>query len=315
MGRYVARRLLAFIPTLCGVAILVFFMTYLVPGDPAALIAGEGASQEAVQRIRTDLGLDRPWYERLVTWSIAVAHGDLGQSYFLNTSVNQAIADHLPVTASLAVAALLISIIVGVSIGIVASLNHGRFYDWLVMLVALFGLSVPAFWLALNLIVLFAVTLPWFPVGGYVAITQDVGGFIRHITLPALSLGLINAALIARMTRSSMLEVLRTDYIRTARAKGLRERMVVARHAFKNALIPIITVTGVSAGALLGGSVITETVFTLPGLGRMVIESGVKHRDFPILQGGILLIASTYLVINLIVDLLYAWVNPRIRYE
>jgi len=311
---FLARRLFAFIPTLFAVAIIVFFMIYLIPGDPVSVMLGPEATGDAIARAREDLGLNRPLPVQMAAWFVGVAHGNLGQSYFLSQSVNQALVERIPVTFSLASLALIISLVVGIGIGIIASLNQGRFYDWLVMLVALFGISVPSFWLALNLIILFSVQNQWFPVGGFVSITEDVGAFLSHLALPALSLGLINAALIARMTRSSMLEVLRADYVRTARAKGLRERLVVYRHVFKNALIPIVTVIGIVAGSLLGGSVITETVFNLPGVGRMVVEA-VKHRDYPVVQGGILFVTCTYLVINLLVDLLYAWINPRIRYD
>ena len=314
MGRYIARRLLAFIPTLLAVAVIVFFMIYLVPGDPVSLMLGQEASGEAINAKRMEMGLDRPLPERFVSWFADAARGDLGDSYFLNQSVTEALAERLPVTFSLSALALLVAMLVGVAAGIIASIRQGSVVDWLVMLVALFGLSVPSFWLALNLILFFSVQWQLFPVGGYVAFTEDPRAFFEHLFLPSLTLGLINAAVIARMTRSSMLEVLRMDYVRTARAKGLRERVVVYRHAFRNALIPIVTIVGITAGVMLGGSVITETVFNLPGVGRLVVE-GVKRRDYPVVQGTILIITCSYLTINLIVDVLYAWINPRIRYD
>jgi len=314
MGRYVVRRLLAFIPTLLVVSVLVFLMIDLVPGDPVALMLGLEASGEAINARRLELGLHRPLIERMVSWFAKAAQGNLGDSYFLHQSVTQALAERIPITFSLASLALTVAIMAGMSAGIFASVKQGTMADWGVMLLALFGLSVPSFWLALNLIFLFAVRWQWFPVGGYVPLTEAPGAFLKHIFLPGLSLGLVHAAVIARMTRARMLEVLRMDYIRTARAKGLNEWVVVYGHAIKNALIPIVTVIGISAGVLLGGAVVTETVFNLPGVGRLVVE-GVKRRDYPIIQGGILFLTCTYMVSNLVVDLLYAWINPRIRYE
>ena len=314
MGRYVVRRLLAFIPTLLVVSVLVFLMIDLVPGDPVALMLGLEASGEAINARRLELGLHRPLIERMVSWFAKAAQGNLGDSYFLHQSVTQALAERIPITFSLASLALTVAIMAGMSAGIFASVKQGTMADWGVMLLALFGLSVPSFWLAVNLIFLFAVRWQWFPVGGYVPFTEAPGAFLKHIFLPGVSLGLVHAAVIARMTRARMLEVLRMDYIRTARAKGLNEWVVVYGHAIKNALIPIVTVIGISAGVLLGGAVVTETVFNLPGVGRLVVE-GVKRRDYPIIQGGILFLTCTYMVSNLVVDLLYAWINPRIRYE
>jgi peptide/nickel transport system permease protein len=314
MGRYVVRRLLAFIPTMLVVSVLVFLMVDLVPGDPVALMLGLEASGEAINARRLELGLHRPLIERMVSWFANAGRGNLGDSYFLHESVTRALAERIPITFSLASLALAVAIMAGMSAGIVASVKQGTTADWGVMLLALFGLSVPSFWLALNLIFLFAVRWQWFPVGGYVAFTDDPGSFLKHIFLPGFSLGLVHAAVIARMTRARMLEVLRMDYIRTARAKGLSEWVVVYGHAIKNALIPIVTVIGISAGVLLGGAVVTETVFNLPGVGRLVVE-GVKRRDYPIIQGGILFLTCTYMFSNLVVDLLYAWINPRIRYE
>jgi peptide/nickel transport system permease protein len=314
MARYVVRRLLAFIPTLLVVSVLVFLMIDLVPGDPVALMLGLEASGEAINAKRLELGLHRPLMERMVSWFADAARGNLGDSYFLHQSVTQALVERVPITLSLASLALTVAILVGISAGILASVRQGTVADWGVMLLALFGLSVPSFWLALNLIFLFAVRWQWFPVGGYVPFTQAPGSFLRHIFLPGLSLGLVHAAVIARMTRARMLEVLQMDYIRTARAKGLNDWVIVYGHAIKNALIPIVTVIGISAGVLLGGAVVTETVFNLPGVGRLIVE-GVKRRDYPVIQGGLLFLTCTYLVSNLVVDLLYAWVNPRIRYE
>jgi peptide/nickel transport system permease protein len=314
MTAYVVRRLLAFIPTFLVVAIVVFFMIYLIPGDPVRLMLGLEVEAEAIARKRAELGLDRPLQERLVIWLGHVAQGDLGDSYFLNQPVSQAIVERLPVTISLSTLSLLIAVGLGVSAGVIASIKQGSMSDWGVMLLSLLGLSMPTFWLALNLILLFAVMWQWFPVGGYVPLTKDPLEYLRHLFLPSLCLGLVNAAVIARMTRSSMLEVLRSDYVRTARAKGLYERVVVYKHALKNALIPVITSIGIVAGVLLGGAVITETVFNLPGVGRLVVEA-VKRRDYLVVQSTILVITGSYLFVNLVVDLIYTWANPRIRYD
>jgi peptide/nickel transport system permease protein len=314
MSRYIMRRLLAIIPILFIVALLVFLMIDLIPGDPVALLMGLEASGEAINARRIELGLNRPLQERMVEWFADAFRGDLGDSYFLNQPVTAAIAQRFPVTLGLAAFALVVAIVVGVLSGIIASMTRGTSTDWLVMMLAMLGLSIPSFWLALNLIFLFSVKWRLFPIGGYVSLREDPWLFLKHIFLPGTSLGIIYAAMIARMTRARMLEVLNMDYIRTARAKGLRERVVIYRHALKNALIPVLTMIGIAAGGLLGGSVVIETVFNVSGIGRLVIEA-VKRRDYPVIQGGILVVTLSYLLINLTVDLLYAWINPRIRYE
>ncbi len=314
MIRYIARRFLAVPPTLLIVAVLIALMLDFVPGDPAALMLGEEASGEAIAAKRVELGLDRPMPVRLGNWLYQAVQGNLGESYFLNESVAAAIQERYSVTISVALFSLIVAIIAGIATGLVASIRQGRPADWLAMTLSLVVLSIPAFWLALNLIFLFAVQLHWLPVGGFVPLTENPLEYFRHLLLPCVSLGLAEAAVIARMTRTSMLEVLRADYVRTARAKGLRERVVVLGHAMKNALIPIATAAGISAGVLLGGSVVTETVYNLPGVGRMVVEA-VQRRDYPVVQGGILVITLTYLLINLAVDVLYTWIDPRIRYD
>ncbi len=314
MTRYIVRRLLAFIPTIVIMSLLVFLIMDLVPGDPVAFILGEGASGEARDALRIALGLDRPLHERMLNWYLNALKGDLGNSFFLQTSVTQAIVDRLPVTYSLATFALLVAGVLGLSTGIAASLRPGGFFDVGIMALAMLGLSIPGFWLALNLILLFAVKLGWMPLGGFVSPAESVGEYFKHLLMPGISLGIIYAAMIARMTRASMLEVLGMDFIRTARAKGLKNRVVILRHALKNALIPIITMFGVAAGGLLGGSAITETVFNMRGVGRLVVDS-ITRRDFTVIQGGILTVSLTYLVVNLVVDILYVWANPRIRYD
>lgn len=314
MAAYVVRRLLAFIPTLLAVAVIVFFMIYLVPGDPVIMMLGVDAPADAIEAAREQLGLNDPLLSRLAKWFAAALKGDLGTSYFLAQPVTRALAERIPITFALSFFALVVAVLVGVLVGVLAGVKHGTLADWGVMLAALFGLSVPSFWLALNLILLFSVKLRLLPTGGYVPFVKDPVLFFKHLLMPGLALGLTHAAVIARMTRSSVLEVLQFDYIRTARAKGLPERRVVFKHTLKNALIPVITVIGLSMSALLGGSVITETVFNLPGVGRLVVE-GVKRRDYPVVQGGILLVTCVYLITNLLVDLAYARANPRIRYS
>jgi peptide/nickel transport system permease protein len=314
MGRYVARRILAFVPIFFAVAILTFLMIDLVPGDPVVLMLGLETDGESIAAMRTELGLDKPLYHRMAIWFGKALTGDLGRSYFLDQPMTQALRERYPVTLSLAIFAAVIAVGAGVPAGIIAAVNQGRLSDWVAMLLALVVLSIPSFWLALNLILLFGVKLRWFPVGGYVPLGEDPVEWLRHLFLPGVSLGLAYAAMIARITRTSMLEVLRMDYVRTAHAKGLRGWVVIVRHAFKNALIPVLTVVGLSFGGLLGGSAVTETVYTLPGVGRLIVEA-VQRRDYPVIQVGILALTATYLLINLLVDVLYVFIDPRIRYD
>jgi peptide/nickel transport system permease protein len=275
---------------------------------------GQEATPAQRETLRHQLGLDRPFYEQAISWYGNALHGNLGDSFFLQQPVMTALIDRLPVTASLTSFAFVFAVIVGVLAGLVASVRHGRLADWGVMLLAILGLSIPVFWLALNMIYVFSVRLGWFPTSGYSPPSQGLGPYLSHLLMPTLVLGLVYMALIARMTRSSMVEVLGQDFVRTARSKGLRERLVVVRHAFRNALIPVVTVLGFTAGELLAGSVITETVFNLPGVGRLVVDA-VQRRDYPLVQGSLLLITVVYLVVNLVVDVVYAWVDPRIHYS
>lgn len=314
MAVYISKRLAGFVPTLLVLSVLVFFMIHLIPGDPAQAMLGVDATQEAVDNLREMLGLDLPLTEQLLQFFGKLLRGDLGRSYFLSRPVAQAIGEAMPTTFSLASLGLLVAVGIGVPAGVLAAVRRNSWVDGVVMGGALLGLSLPNFWVGLNLISLFAVKLGWFPTGGYTPLSENWLDWLLHLALPALALGVMQAALIARMTRATMLEVLRMDYIRTARAKGLTERVVIFRHAFKNSLIPIITVIGIVVGLMLGGSVVIESVFTLPGLGRLVIAA-VQRRDYPVVQGVILFIASSYLVINLLVDLTYGLVNPRIRYS
>lgn len=313
MSQYLIRRLVAFIPTLLAVAVLVALLMDFIPGDPVQYMMGEEAPYSAVTRRRQQLGLDRPVHVRLVAWLSKAAQGDLGESFMLSQPVSEVIAERYPVTISLTLFAMLVSVSVGIPIGIIASVKQGSLIDWGAMTTSLIVLSIPGFWLSLNLILLFGVALRWLPVGGYVPLTENPVQFLKHIFLPGTGLGLGSAALIARFTRTSMLEVLRQDYVTTSRAKGLSERVVVLRHALRNALVPIVTVLGIQFGGLLSGAFITEVLFVMPGVGRMVVDA-VMRRDYPLVQGGVLVIAISYLAVNLLTDALYGWIDPRIRY-
>jgi peptide/nickel transport system permease protein len=295
------------------VSVTTFALIWLVPGDVASQIADPGASIEELQRIRQRFNLDLPWHQQMLSWYGNLLRGDLGQSFLLNRGVTEAILERLPVTLSLTLLALLVAVTAGVAAGILAAVRRGTWADQSLMALALVGLSIPDFWLGLVGIYVFAVALGWLPTGGFTPITQDVFGWARSMALPALTLGLTQIGLIARITRSSMLEVLSQDYVRTARAKGVPAWKVVGKHAFANALIPVITVTGVSIGVLLGGAIVIEQVFSLPGVGRLIIGA-VLRRDYPVIQGGLLLLAFIYVAVNIVVDLLYAWADPRVRY-
>lgn len=306
MWAYIVKRLLLSIPVIFGVAFMVFAMVRVVPGDPARIIAGEAATQEIVEGIRKDMGLDRPLLSQFATFMGNVLRGDFGRSVRSKAPVAGEIAARLPNTIRLATAGLFVAVVVGVSAGIISAIRPYSWMDTVVMLVALAGLSMPVFWSGLMLILIFAVWLGWLPAVG-------TGG-MAHLVLPAVTLGMSTAAIIARMSRSSMLEVLRSDYIRTARAKGLGEAAVVNRHAFRNALIPVITVVGLQMGTLLSGAVLTETVFAWPGIGRLLVE-GILARDYPIVQASVLVVAMAFVMVNLMVDVLYAVVDPRIHYD
>jgi peptide/nickel transport system permease protein len=313
MWTYIARRLLLMIPVVILVGILTFLLIRLIPGDPAAQMLGLDAKPDEIEALRQKMGLDKPIYTQFFIWAGKVLQGDLGESIFLNQPVTVAIVEHLECTVSLALLALTYALLLAVPIGVIAAVKQNAWQDKLVMVFALFGVSAPSFWLGLVAIFVFAVYLGWFPSQGYEMFKDGMRQWLWFLALPALSLGVQTAALIARMTRSSTLEVLRQDYIRTARAKGLVERAVVFKHALKNGLIPVLTVVGMTLGQLLGGAVITETVFSLPGIGQLVITA-IKNRDYPMVQGVIMFIAMTYVCVNLLVDILYGWLDPRIKY-
>jgi peptide/nickel transport system permease protein len=314
MGRYLAYRLLSAIPILVIVSLVSFLIIFLVPGDPASEIAGPGATRDEVLRIRQSLGLDQHIGVQMLTWYRRLLQGDLGQSILLNRSVTSAIIERAPVTLSLAFLALALSVGLALVLGIVAAVRQNTWVDQSAMTMALLGLSLPDFWVGLVMIYLFAVLLGWFPTGGYVELSKGVGPWLRNLIMPATALGLAQLGLLARITRATMLEVLRQDYVRTARAKGVPERLVIDKHALANTLIPVVTIIGIIVGILLGGAVVVESVFALPGVGRLIIGA-ILRRDYPVIQGGLLLTASIYVFVNILVDVLYAWLDPRVRYE
>ncbi len=314
MKTYVARRLLALIPVILVVATVAFVLIHLAPGDPASIIAGPDASPDDIARIQRQLGLDAPFHVQLFRWYGRLARGDLGQSIFLRRPVLEAIVDRAEPTILLTLYATLIAVTLGVPAGVVAARHHDGTADQALMAGALVGISIPNFLLGLLLILLFSVRLGWFPVAGYVPLESGWLGTLRSLTLPAFALGVVQSALIARIARSAMLDVLREPFITAGRARGLSERAVVYKHALKNAMIPTITVIGISLAILISGSVIVEQVFNIPGLGRLII-SAVLRRDYPVIQGVVLCIAGIYMLVNLAVDLSYVVFDPRIRYQ
>lgn len=307
MLRFILTRLFSLVPILLGTALVVFFMVHFTPGDPArAILGATPVSAEAYERLRAELGLDEPLLVQLGNFIGGLFKGDLGTSYFTKRPVVQEIASRMPITVSLMALSMLVAVSIGIPAGIIAAANYGRSVDYVVMAAATFGVSMPNFWVGLMLILLVGVNLGWLPVAG-------VGG-IEYYVLPALALGTSAAAVLARLTRSSMLQALGADYIRTARAKGLKNSRVVLRHALRNAFIPVLTVIGLQVGAMLTGAIVVETVFALPGLGRLLVQ-GVSGRDYPLVQGIALLAATIYVFVNFLVDLTYGLVNPRIRYS
>jgi peptide/nickel transport system permease protein len=314
MARFLTKRLAGAFIVLVLVSLMSFAIIWLVPGDPTAAFLDTSATPEQVARLRHELGLDQPMLIQMLDWYGRILHGDLGHSILLKRSVTAAILERLPVTLSLAGIALILALMAGISAGIVAAVNHNRWPDQVVMTAALFGLSVPDFWLGIMLILLLAVKLGFFPTGGYVPLSGDPLGWMRSIFMPAMTLAVIQVGFIARMTRASMLEVLNHDFIRTADAKGLKRTEIMLRHGLPNALVPVLTVAGIVVGALLGGAVIIEQVFSIPGVGRLII-GGILSRDYPVIQGGLLFLAVIYLAVNLAVDILYAAVDPRVRLE
>jgi peptide/nickel transport system permease protein len=300
----IGRRLLLLVPTVLGVVTLVFFLVHLIPGDPVELMLGETASRADLTQLRADLGLDRPLGEQYARFLGGCARGDLGRSFFYRKPVLEVIAGALPATLVLAAAAMAVSLLIALPVGVFAAVRHDRLADRLAMLGSLLGVSMPNFWLGPMLIILFSFRLGWLPVSGREGAAS--------LVLPAVTLGTALAAILARMTRASMLDVLREDYLRTARAKGVRERTVISRHGLRNALLPVVTIVGLQFGALLSGAVITENVFAWPGIGTLLIQA-ITARDYPLVQGCVLVIALCYVAVNFLTDALYAVIDPRVR--
>lgn len=313
MLAYLAGRLAALLPVLLVVAVVVFMLIHVTPGDPARVLLGQDATAEQVAALRHDLGLDRPLPLQFGLWLGRAVRGDLGLSFFLRLPVTTDIAEHAGPTGMLSLLGLSVALAIGIPVGIVSAVFRNSWLDQASLALAMLGAAVPSFWLGLSLIVLFAVDLGWLPSSGYRSPVAGLGASLHYLILPALALGLPNSSLIIRFTRSSLLDVLGNDYIRTASAKGLPRPRVVFRHALRNALVPILTVVGLTFAALMGGAVVTETVFSLPGIGQLVVSS-VLRRDYPVIQGVILLVATIYVVVNLAVDVLYFVVDPRVRY-
>ena len=309
---YILRRIVLLIPVIIIVGLVVFTLVHLTPGDPAAIILGDQATPEDIQQLRETLGLNDPLPIQFINWFGGVLTLDFGDSIFLGMPVTEALMDRVAPTGLLTLYALFVQLLIGIPLGVIAALKAGSIVDRLMTALAISGAAIPTFFLGIMLILIFAVQLKWLPSVGYVSPMDDLSGHIQRMIMPAFALGFSSAGLLARLIRSSMLDVLNEDYVRTAMAKGLAHRHVVIRHALRNALVPAITVVGTSLAALLGGAVVTETVFTIPGMGRLVVQS-ISRRDYPIIQGAVMAIAVSYVLVNLIVDLLYIYADPRVR--
>jgi peptide/nickel transport system permease protein len=314
MSRLLAIKVLQAIPVLLLVSVLAFLLMSLLPGDPAVVIAGDQASPEAIEKVRRTLGLDRPFLEQIGLWFGQLVRGNFGNSLMLNQSVLSAMGERLPVTLSLAGLSLAITLPIGILVGSIAAYYRQTWIDSAVMAVALLGVSIPGFWIAILAVILFSVILGWLPSSGFVALSQDPMLWLRSLILPAAMLSLFQIGFLARMTRSAMLDVLSQDYIRTARSKGLSEWMTVGKHAFRNALIMVITTLGILVSTAIGGSVVIEQVFALPGIGRLVVQ-GILARDYPLVQGVMLIYGFAFVAVNLTVDILYTFADPRVRYD
>jgi peptide/nickel transport system permease protein len=312
MGKYVAKRIIQVIPTLFFVILTAFLLMKLIPGDPAMILLGPQARAEDIARFRQQLGLDRPLPVQFLIYLKRVLTGDLGTSLVYRQSVLSLILERLPVTVTLSLCALVIAVSIGIPAGVMAAMKHNSFIDLLVTILALMGLSIPIFWFGMMLIIVFSLELGWLPAVGLGDPSKGLWDVVSHFILPSLALGILSTGTIARFTRSSMLEVLNQDYIRTAYAKGLRRSLILYRHALRNALVPVITVIGLQLGNLLAGAVLTETVFALPGLGKLMVD-GIFRRDYMLVQGEVLFTAILYIFVNLAVDIAYAFINPKIR--
>jgi len=313
MLAFAIRRVLSTIPVMLIVALFVFSLLYIAPGDPAAIIAGDQATPADVERIRISLGLDRPYLVRFGDWLWHILHGDLGTSIFTNLPVTHMIAQRIEPTLSLMLMTVVFAIVIAIPLGVVAAWKHGTWIDRAVMVFCVLGFSVPVFVVGYLLAYIFALQLDWLPVQGFTPIEDGFWPFLQGLILPTVALGLIYVALLARITRATMLDVLGQDYVRTAKAKGVGQRQMLFVHALKNAAVPIITVIGNGVALLIGGAVVTESVFAIPGLGRLTVDA-ILRRDYPVIQGVVLLFSMTYVLVNLAVDLLYTVFDPRIRY-
>ena len=315
MLRIIAIRLSQAVPVIFIVAVLAFMLMHLLPGDPAVIIAGQDASAAGIERIRVELGLDRPIWQQLLTWIGHLAQGNFGKSLVLNQTVLSAVAERLPVTLSLAMLSLAITLPIGILLGVLAAYFRNSWIDATVMGIALLGVSVPGFWIAILSVIVFSVTLGWLPSSGYAPLTTaGFGPWFLSLIQPAAVLALFQIGYLARMTRSAMLDVLDQDFIRTARAKGVSEWSTISKHAFRNTLISVVTVTGIIFSLLIGGSVVIEQVFALPGIGRLIVQ-GIIARDYPLIQGTMLLFGFAFVLINITVDIIYTLVDPRVRYD
>jgi peptide/nickel transport system permease protein len=312
MLAFLAKRLAAILPTIFLVSVLIFSLQQLLPGDPALALAGEDADPQVIAHLRAKFHLDEPIPMRYAHWAGGVLRGDLGESVRIQRPVTQLIVEKLPVTIQLAVMALAIALVIGISAGIASAVFKDTAWDYIANIFALWGLSTPNFWLGILMILLFAVNLGWLPASGYVSPFEDLGENLRSMIMPAFVLGNAIAAVLMRHTRSAMLQVLSSDYVRTARAKGLSENVVVLRHAFRNALIPIVTLGALQFGELLSGAVLTEQVFSIPGFGKLIVDA-VFNRDYSVVQGVVLFTATVYIMLNLFADLAYFAINPRMR--
>ncbi len=314
MHVYILKRILSLIPVLFVVSVVIFMIIHITPGDPASVILGEEATPEQIQELRLELGLDEPAIQQYMHWMSNVVRGDFGDSYFMKQSVFSAITSHLGPTLSLAILAQIVALLIAIPAGIMAARKRGSMTDQSIMGLSLFGMAVPSFLLGLFLILLFGVQLQWLPVAGYQPLSDGLWNHLQYLIMPAIALGAIQAALIARMTRTSMLDVLNANFIKTARAKGVKERTVIYGHALRNAFLPILTVIGQTFGTLVAGAVVTETIFNIPGIGQLIINS-VERRDYAVIQGVVLFITIAYVFINLIIDLLYGYIDPRVRLD
>ncbi|WP_377828093.1 ABC transporter permease [Bradyrhizobium lupini] len=314
MATYIIRRLLSMLPVVAIVAIFVFLLLHLAPGDPAAIMVGENATPEAIAQIRQKLGLDEPLWTQFVVWTLSLLHGDLGRSTFWNDPVTTLIAQRAEPSIALASTTLVFTLVVALVLGVTSAAKAGTALDRFVMGCAVLGFSVPSFVIGYLLIFLFSIQLKWLPVQGYSPIGEGTWPWLRSLVLPTMTLGFVYVSLIARITRAAMLDVLSEDYMRTARAKGVARPALLLKHALKNAAVPIVTVVGTGVGLLIGGVVITETVFNIPGIGRLVVDA-IARRDYPIIQGVVIVFSGVYMLVNLVVDLSYTFFDPRIRYQ